>query len=208
VDYARIAAAANQGSPAPAPTEPSISKDSSIIEQPRASAAQAARYMLARPHGNYTDADITRAILPVYWEVCRSVEVDPLIAVAQVIHETGNLTSWWSQRPRRNPAGIGVNGQPGVGLSFPSWKDDAIPAHIGRLLAYALADGQATPRQRGLIATAMHWRPLPAKVRGSAPTLEALGEAHNPSGAGWASPGDQYGAQIAKIASAIQREPA
>ncbi|HET9223423.1 MAG TPA: hypothetical protein VFO07_13010 [Roseiflexaceae bacterium] len=128
--------------------------------------------------------------------------------MSQLIHETGNLTSWWSQRPRRNPAGIGVNGQQGVGLSFPTWKDDAIPAHIGRLLAYAITDGQATPRQRGLIAMALHWRPLPAKARGSAPALKALGRAHNPSGAGWASPGEQYGAQIAKIAHAIQQQPA
>jgi N-acetyl-anhydromuramyl-L-alanine amidase AmpD len=208
VDYARIAAAANQGLEPPPLAEDTITEDSSIIGQPRASAAQAAHYMGARPHGEYTDADIARVIVPAYWELCQAVDVDPLVAVAQLIHETGNLTSWWSQRPRRNPAGIGVNGQPGVGLSFPTWKDDAIPAHIGRLLAYAISDGRATPRQRGLIATALHWRALPAKARGSAATLEALGRAHNPSGVGWASPGEQYGAQIAKIARAIQQEPA
>src|SRR5262245_5410908 len=51
VDYARIAAAADQGLGAPSPTKPTVNEDSSIIDQPRASAAQAARYMVARPHG-------------------------------------------------------------------------------------------------------------------------------------------------------------
>jgi hypothetical protein len=124
-----------------------------------------------------------------------------------MLHETGNLTSWWSQRPRRNPVGIGVTGAPGVGLSFPSWQNDAIPAHVGRLLAYALTDARATPQQAGLIATALHWRPLPARTRGSAPTLKPLGRVHNPSGEGWASPGDQYGAKIAEIARAVQQQP-
>jgi hypothetical protein len=61
-----------------------------------------------------------------------------------------------------------------------------MPAHFGRLLAYAIADGRATPRQRGLIATALRWRSLPAKARGSALALRALGQVHNPSGVGFA----------------------
>ena len=65
----------------------------------------------------------------------------------------GNLTSWWAQRPLRNPAGIGVTGvtsatrpimaraQDGAvwreGCLFADWANAAILAHVGRLLAYA-----------------------------------------------------------------------
>ena len=100
-----------------------------------------------------------------------------VIMIAQMIHETGALTSWWSQRPRRNPAGIGVTGQTrpekpatgawqfdeqaGIwkeGVAFPSWKDDSIPAHVGRMLAYALKDSQANDAQRALIALSLFFQ--------------------------------------------------
>ena len=125
------------------------------------------------------------------------VGLDPVVAVAQMIHETGNLSSMWSQRPRRNPAGIGVTGDPGVGVSFPTWKHDAIPAHVGRLLAYALTDAQANPDQRGLIATALHWRPLDDRLRGAAAALKGLEGT-------WAVPGDSYAGKLAAIGQAIQ----
>lgn len=89
------------------------------------------RYILARKHGEYTEADV-RKILAGYAGVCSQAGLDLLLVVAQLIHETtegwrngqpdpdaperGPLCSWWSQRgsedaPRRNPAGIGVTGQ-------------------------------------------------------------------------------------------------
>src|SRR5687767_15895550 len=84
--------------------------DLTILAAPRATAEHCIRYLLARPHGEYSEHDITNVIVPAYFRVASSVGVDPALLVAQLIHETGGLTSWWSQRPRRNPAGIGVTG--------------------------------------------------------------------------------------------------
>jgi hypothetical protein len=169
--------------------------------------------MLARQHGEYNQNDIVNSIVPAYFSVCASVGMEPVMLLAQMIHETGCLTSWWSQRPRRNPAGIGVTGRNGPdrpvvgawalrdgtwaeGVSFPSWKDDSIPAHAGRLLAYALRDDQANHLQRALIARAMGYRPLPASFRGVAPTWRGLNGR-------WAVPGTTYADKIAEIANGI-----
>ena len=59
-------------------------------------------------------------------------KLDPLVAVAQMVLETGNLTSFWSQTPRRNPAGIGVTGEPGAGDS---------PSAAGRPRSGRTSDG-------------------------------------------------------------------
>jgi hypothetical protein len=177
---------------------------------------QCGRFMLARAHGEYNATDINTVIVPAYFSVCAVVGLDPVMLLAQMIHETGCLTSWWAQRPRRNPAGIGVTGrtnpaQPAAGawvqrdtmwvegVSFPSWKDDSIPAHAGRLLAYALRDDQANPTQRAMITRAMDYRPLPAKFRGVAPTWRGLNGR-------WAVPGATYADKIAEIANAILRQ--
>jgi hypothetical protein len=221
--------------PPPAPPTPSrtslpgdpggpVSADTALLGAPRASVEQMARYILARSHGEYSEYDV-RYILGRYDAECRAVGMDPLLAVAQMIHETGNMSSFWAARPRRNPAGIGVTGltstshpadgtnwayDPASGLwrygvSFPTW-DDSVRAQVGRLLAYALTDTQANQAQRALIAEALRWRALPSRLRGSAPTLKPLGAAHNPTGSGWASPGDNYGAAIANIANRIRSQ--
>ncbi|MGQ9612659.1 glucosaminidase domain-containing protein [Chloroflexus sp.] len=204
--------------------------DSPILGPQIAAMDQMSRYILSRPHGEYTEKDIADVIIPAYLRVCIPVGVDPVLAVAQMIHETGNLTSFWSQRPQRNPAGIGVTGQwqlhqPTdlrgwayntqrwrweVGVRFATWADDAIPAHVGRLLAYALPEGSETPPQRELIAKALGYRPFPRVFRGSAQTIKQLGRAHNPlaaQGAGWASPGHTYGEAIARLANQILAVP-
>ncbi len=204
--------------------------DSPILGPQTAAMDQMSRYILSRPHGEYTEKDIADVIIPAYVRICLPVGVDPVLAVAQMIHETGNLTSFWSQRPQRNPAGIGVTGQwqthqpanPSgwayntqrqrweAGVSFATWADDAIPAQIGRLLAYALREGSETPPQRELIAKALSYRPFPRAFRGSAQTIKQLGRAHNPlgaQGAGWASPGHNYGEAIARIANQILAVP-
>ena len=190
----------------------SFSADSPILSNSiQGTPDQCCRFMLSRPHGEYNEHDIRNAIVPAYFSVCSSVGMDPVMLLAQMIHETGCLTSWWSQRPRRNPAGIGVTGrtspsQPdrgawalrdGVwaeGVSFPSWKDDSILAHAGRLLAYALRDDQANDIQRAMIARAMSYRPLPAHFRGVAPTWRGLNGR-------WAVPGTTYADKIAEIAN-------
>jgi hypothetical protein len=193
-----------------------ITPDSPILNAtPQATPEQCSRYLIARPHGEYTESDIADVIVPAYFAVCAAVGVDPLLIIAQLIHETGGLSSWWSQRPNRNPAGVGVTGQQraeqpasGVwqwneqlqvwseGVAFPSWKDAAIPAHVGRLLAYALPDESANDAQRALIAQALGYRPLPNAYRGVAPTLRELAGR-------WAVPGTTYPDMLARIANEI-----
>lgn len=207
---------------APKPSQPA-SEATSICAPPLARPEQAAAYICARPHGEYTDHDIASVIVPAYFRICASVGVDPILAIAQMIHETNNLASFWAARPQRNPAGIGVTGmkqadQPANqqnwafntqrqqwenGLSFMSWDNDAIPAHVGRLAAYAVSIEAESPTQRDLITRALSYRPLPTKLRGSALVLKQLGQVHNPAGGGWANPGSTYGAQIAAIAQQI-----
>lgn len=191
----------------------SLSPDAPLLAPARGTPEQCIRYILARPHGEYLDKDIGGVIVPTYFAVCGAVGIDPVVVIAQMVHETGNLTSWWSQRPRRNPAGIGVTGrqealQPAVGawvlrngswyegVSFATWKDDAIPAHVGRLLAYVMRDEQANSVQQALIARALGYRPLPAAKRGMASTLRRLGGT-------WAVPGTDYGLRLASIANGM-----
>ncbi|MBP1468717.1 N-acetylmuramoyl-L-alanine amidase [Candidatus Chloroploca sp. M-50] len=190
-----------------------ISADSPLLAPPRATVAQALAFIQRRPHGEYTSDDLSDTILPAYWRLCAEVGLDPLLAIAQLIHETDNLCSWWAARPRRNPAGLGVTGRSSPskplqsawverdgtwreGLCFASWQDEAIPAHIGRLLAYALSDEQANEAQRALIGHALALRPLPAQNRGVAPTLGGLNGR-------WAVPGTTYAHAIARIANGI-----
>lgn len=204
-----------------------FSENSSFFGPVSGSPVQAIAFILSRPHGEYTDKDIIETIVPAYFEICGPVGIDPILAIAQMVHETGNLTSFWSSRPRRNPSGIGVNGkkqpdQPAdttnwvfnpqrgmweFGLSFKSWKDDAVPAHVGRLAAYGLSHDRCDEAQQSLIVRAMSYRPLPDTLRGTAPTLKPLGKAHNPAGQGWASPGTDYGQRIAEIANKILTMP-
>ena len=191
-------------------------KSALLAPTPPGLAARAAQAILTRPHGAYTDHDIAAVIVPAYIAQCAAVGLDAAIVLAQLIHETGNLTSWWSQRPRRNPAGIGVTGrtmagQPrsldwakrddGVwaeGCSFATWEHDAIPAHLGRLLAYALPAGQGTPAQQQLIAQALAIRPLPAAFRGAATRLQGLNGR-------WAWPGLFYAQKLAALANTFVR---
>lgn len=161
----------------------------------------------------YNEWDFSRHILPAYFEVCAQTQVDVVLAIAQVIHETGNFTSWWSQRPRRNPAGIGVTGRTQTarpedisvwahdveknlwrhGLSFPSWKT-AAEVHVGRLVAYAAKATDQTAEQRYFSELALAYRALPAHLHGCAPTLKGLNGT-------WAFPGFTYATRIAAQAN-------
>lgn len=206
-----------------------FNEQSSFFGPVSGSPAQAVAFILSRPHGEYSDKDIIETIVPAYFEVCVPVGIDPILAIAQMAHETGTLTSFWSQRgtpgesPRRNPAGIGVTGERAQvmpadtqgwafntqrqawekGCGFASWKNDSIPAHIGRLVAWTTNLADRTEVQRELVARALAYRPLPLSLHGSAPVLRQLGKVHNPTNQGWASPGDLYGDRIASIARAI-----
>ncbi|MBA3944939.1 MAG: glucosaminidase domain-containing protein [Herpetosiphonaceae bacterium] len=166
--------------------------------------------------GGYTPDDCA-TIVDAYQQQGDAVGIDWFLAMAQMSVETGGLTSWWSLRPQRNPAGLGVTGQvqagtpdappgPGwawhnnqweAGLSFPAWTSDSVPAHLGRLLAYALTDAQANPAQRQLINQALAYRPLPLSYRGIAPTIDGLNGT-------WAVPGTTYGQTILLVAGRMR----
>lgn len=174
----------------------------------------------SRPTGAYTRYDVG-VIVSAYYDVATACGIDPLLPIAQMLHETGNLTSFWAARPQRNPAGIGVNGEHSSvppspptgwawndqrtrwerGLSFLDWALESVPAHVGRYLAYALPDEAMTAQQFDTARYALTVRPLPSALRGSAQTLEQLGARHNPTGQGWTMPGDQYGERIAAMAN-------
>lgn len=191
-----------------------ITPATTLLSPPRASEEGCCAYILGRPHGEYNQKDV-ESIVAAYFAQCAGI--DPLLAIAQCIHETGCLTSALSQRrdrdgrPLRNPAGLGVDGsksdRPLSGyvwdadrtcyrkcLGFTSWQL-SVKAHIGRLLAYALREGAGTAEQQRLISGALTLRSLPLSYRGIAPTLEGLNQR-------WAI-GNKYAAAIAATANAI-----
>jgi hypothetical protein len=195
---------------------PPYSGDSLILGQSRGTAEQAKRHLTRRARG-YTAYDVG-LIVDAYQAQGEAAGVDWFLAICQMAHETGSLTSWWCQRPRRNPAGIAVTGTvkagtaddpPGPawvwdgtqwreGLSFDDWRAESIPAQLGRLLAYALPAGAGTPHQQTLITYALGLRELPARYRGIAPQLKGLNGR-------WAFPGPIYGELIAKLAEEMRK---
>jgi hypothetical protein len=68
-----------------------------------------------------------------------------------------------------------------------------VPAHLGRLLAYARRDADLTGAQRALVDRALAVRPLPARLRGVAPRWIDLNGL-------WAVPGTTYGETIQRMA--------
>jgi hypothetical protein len=219
LDLARVFRAALlwYDNPAGPPPPRRYTADSPLLAAPSAKLADVAARFPA-PAGDYTVSDVHRSILPVYWKLCTEMGLDPVIVIAQLAHETDWLTSFWAQRPQRNPAGIGVTGdwrplsdpQPyppelwrintdrkrwEYGLSFATWAGDSIPAHIGRLLAYALPAGEGTLEQQLLITRALGIRPLPGNYRGVAPTLRGLNGR-------WAA-GQGYADALASVANRL-----
>ena len=158
----------------------------SLLAPARVTRAQAERFLISKPNGEYTDADV-RHILEQYFTVGTGVGLDPLLTVAQM-EQTAPSRS--AACPRRNPAGIGVTGQRGAGISFPK----VARAHLGRLLAYALPANAGTAAQKALIAEAPTWRLLPA-AKGSAPTVKGLARS-------WATD-PAYAGKIVNIANAM-----
>ena len=169
-----------------------VSPSSKLIASPRGRLEQVTAYLLARPHA-YSAADVKK-IAGEYYASAHGL--DPLVAASQMIEETAHLMSFWSQPPRHNMAGIGVTGEPGVGVDFPSARA-GVRAQLGRLLAYALKPGTETPDQRSLIEEALHFRPLPSDHRGVAPALGGL------AGPGRWAADPHYAEKISRIANQI-----
>jgi hypothetical protein len=200
--------------PTPVPTP--IPGDVPILGISNGTVEQAIAWIAPRADESYSD-DAIREIVQAYQSIGTNVGMDWFVALAQMCHETGHLTSFWSQRPQRNPAGIGVTGvwqndQPADtngwayntqrsrwerGLSFASWAGEAIPAHLGRLLAYALTDQQANPTQLQLIQYALSFRGITNTNRGVAPTWVGLNGR-------WAVPGTTYGQTLLALAEKMR----
>jgi len=174
MNVVRSALARMQNTPPPVPP---LTNASVLITPPRATQAQCAAVIMAHEHGAYTSYDVASIVRSYF---AYAAGLDPLIAIAQMCHETSYLSSQWATRPNRNPAGLGVTGEPGKGLTFDTWED-AAKAHVGRLLAYALPQGQGTADQQQLITDALSLRALPSKYRGSAPTINGLNGRWAPS---------------------------
>jgi hypothetical protein len=197
----RLTGYVKQSSLGPRDQDPGMTLQSRLMAPPRATAVQSTAYRLGHPHGGYSEADV-RWIVGMYYSLSQQVGLDPLFVDAQGFLETGGLTSWWSQVPRRNPAGIGVTGEPGEGVTFADWQS-AVRAHVGRVLAYALKVGEETAAQGALIAEALQVRPLDERYRGCAPRVGDWG------GGVWATD-TEYAPKIVRIAGAIrnlQSEP-
>lgn len=191
--------------------------DTPLLGPPTGTATQAIRWLAPRADPSYADPAIAE-IVTGYARIGGELGLDWFTALAQLCHETGNLTSFWSLRPQRNPAGIGVTGQtaggpaPGYalntqkrppkwekGISFASWVEQAIPAHLGRLLIYALPAAQEpTPLQQRAMRYAESVRPVLPELHGACPTLMSLNGR-------WAVPGTEYGQRIAQLAQRMRR---
>ena len=180
------------------PSGEPLTPNSTILAAPRATGPELRRHLIARHHAQDSQSRLTDEtladIVNLYMKTCKSVGIDPLVAVSQMELETGYLTSKASQPPRRNPAGIGITGPSTPGVSFPNWTK-AVRAHVGRLAAYAIPIGQGTNSQKALIAEALAVRPLPSAKHGSAQRLKGL--ARN-----WAED-PRYAGKIAKVAAEV-----
>ncbi len=165
-------------------------------------------------HGSYTLQDY-KSILLSYEQACKKGNINPYLAVAQMVKETDFCRSWWSQRPRRNPAGLGVTGEtlphePATksewafdgkvwrrGYSFPSWDISAM-AHIGHLLTYLYTEQELNRAQSLLVATDPRSKAVPKEWRGKIKTLKDLEGKY-------AIPGIGYGRSIATIANVLKQ---
>jgi len=176
-----------------------------------------ATYISTLPHPSYTVVDC-KSILTSYNEHCKKVDIDPYLAIAQMCHETDYCRSWWSQRPRRNPAGIRVTGERTLhlasnhnpkewqydsverlwkrGLAFSSWAESSA-THIGHLLCYMLYDYEMSIDQLLYSALSPNKQMLNnLKYRGLH-TIDGLNGR-------WAYPGTYYSSKIAEIANKLQ----
>jgi hypothetical protein len=143
-------------------------------------------------------------IVYLYQYYARMADLNPYALLAQAMHETGWLTSWWSQPPRRNLAGLGVNGSitctrpsalsrytydPRIscwrrGYSYQTW-DDAVRSHVAWVLYYVVAS--PTPQQQLLLDTI-----------GKSHGIDRVQIVHDFNGL-WAVPGTTYGDALEAI---------
>ena len=121
------------------------------------------------------------------------------VAWAQSLHETGLFKFGGIVQPNQNNyAGIGaLNGNaPGQAATFPDPRT-GVRAQIQHLKAYASTE----PLQNACVDPRFS-----LVERGTAPWVEWLGAADNPSGKGWAMPGKGYGVSVVKLLGAVMAQ--
>jgi len=161
-----------------------------ILSTTEITLTQCFNYIKTRDHGEYTDVDL-RIIFAYYYLYAQQTGIDAGVAISQMLFETGNLTSWWAARPRRNSCGYGVTGEkrtsaplepnwqmryPGIwikGYAFASW-DTSVRTHLAHLLCYALKDEDMTKFQQEFSEESPRKNLLPQSYRGSARTVFGL----------------------------------
>ena len=147
----------------------------------------------AQGQGGPAAEDRILAILTTYVATCDEAGLDSLLVVSQLLLETDNLTSA-SSRLGLNPVKLDLTTVEGDVSWFSTWRE-AARAHAGLLLAYALPAGSESAAQLDLVEEALRWRPVPHRLRGSAPTLDHLGDS-------WVADSD-YTDKVLRIADSI-----
>jgi hypothetical protein len=158
-------------------------------------------------------------LVKLVWRQASNVGIDPAVVLGQTWLETGYWSSWWYGAPRRNAAGIGVNGASSpsevlgwqrkgrVWLKGKAYRSREA-AHGDQVQALAYWAGIRGPQIAALRArlddldTLPHRPPAPAFS--SVTKIVQLGFAHNhAAGTGWAFPGTDYGAKIARVVNTV-----
>jgi hypothetical protein len=158
-------------------TTPTLTLDSPILSPESGSRAQVIAFIERMLPADSEYRNDVATIVDFYWRFAPPVGVDPFLAATQCVFETDSLRSTRAARPttnpggRRNPAGLGL--RQGVDLTFASWEE-AVQAHIGQLLAFALRDEDANESQLALMQKNPNHANLAAELRGAATTVAGL----------------------------------
>lgn len=163
-----------------------------IMGEPMATVAQMTAYALGVNPAPKLPSCTVKQLAEMFLEEGRAEGVRGDVAWAQSLLETGYFRYGRIVTPdMNNYSGIGAlyEDQPGVAAHFDS-PMLGVRAQIQHLKAYATDE----PLNGECVDPRFH-----LVVRGSAPYVEWLGAADNPSGRGWAFPGGGYGAGIAAI---------
>jgi hypothetical protein len=151
-------------------------------------------------------------VVDIYFSLEAQWGIRADLLICQNFLETEYLKSWWSQPPRRNPAGIGVTGETSrdskqgdpawalredglwiKGYSFPDWTASA-QAHFAHISGYCYPDVRNN-------ADKLSPRFFVFKQRWGRPTYGKAVYITDLNGI-WAVPGTEYGQSIERILSA------
>lgn len=192
-------------------------KDSSFIGFKEISTKNMASYFGSLKNRQYYYADFVY-IFDQYNKHCKIVNLDTLLVVSQMAHETDYIRSWWAGRPRRNPAGLRVTGESKSmislsddlnewqydntsrlfkrGRAYPSWEH-SVKAQLGHLLCYIYKDHEMTSEQLAYSNYSPNKNTLNSVgYRGVAKKVDGLSKR-------WAV-GEYYGEAIARMANNLK----